>query len=84
MKSADYPTLDFAPHAPTENNEIHCPECGGWYHLSQWKQGRVECEICGDHDTMICPNEDCSGDFNGFLDGPGGSDEPLQVREVTA
>lgn len=42
--------------APLEDNsEVQCPDCDKWSALSTWERGYVDCETCGDHASMDCP-----------------------------
>lgn len=51
---------------PTENFvdgcELKCPTCKKWAVHTEWKESTVQCDICGDHIAMRCPN--CFKDFD--------------------
>jgi hypothetical protein len=51
------PTWTFTG-ALTDTSEVKCPECKEWSPLSEWREGTVGCEDCGDHATMECPRCD--------------------------
>lgn len=39
-----------------EKFEIKCSECGQWSPALHWVDSYVECETCGDHDSIECPH----------------------------
>ncbi len=58
MKAAD--TGGWAFTAPiSDESEVKCNECGEFSPLSDWTEGYVGCEDCGDHDAMRCPRVEC-------------------------
>ena len=40
---------------PEMGCEIQCPECLTWHPHEEWHKGLVGCELCGDHDALVCP-----------------------------
>jgi len=45
-----------------EKSEVLCPECKEWSDISDWSEGSVFCELCGEHATMVCPK--CEEQFD--------------------
>ena len=43
--------------------KIQCPSCKKWSSYNLWNKGEVECELCGSHLAIICPNCDVYFDF---------------------
>lgn len=61
----------------TDTCEVQCNGCKVFSPLSEWKEGYVGCEDCGDHAAMCCPQPECYhcedhvfSDYN-----------PMEVRE---
>lgn len=46
---------DLVP-TPEPNCEIECSECKKWSSHTEWPEGIVYCEICGEHDSIVCPS----------------------------
>lgn len=38
-----------------EECEIKCPECNKWSDMQDWKKDDVPCEVCGEHEAIVCP-----------------------------
>lgn len=55
MDIDDFYLWNITPE-PVSGCEIKCTECGEWSHHEKWEESFIDCEICGDHDAMICPN----------------------------
>lgn len=53
-----------------KNSEILCPECDSWSHYSEWELGFIDCELCGEHDAIRCPECFYGVDFLHMEDGP--------------
>lgn len=45
-----------------EHSRILCPSCSVASDLSLWTQGEVECDLCGSHLAMKCP--ECEEEFD--------------------
>ena len=39
----------------TDGSIIECPECNKSTPLSDWVESAVDCDICGDHASIVCP-----------------------------
>ena len=48
---------NFLPGLQSEEDLVKCPDedCGKESPLKEWTVGSVGCELCGDHDAMVCP-----------------------------
>ena len=54
MKASETKAWAFTV-APTDDCDVRCRECGEFSPLTEWEEGSVDCECCGDHDAMVCP-----------------------------
>lgn len=54
MKAEEVGAWNF-PSDLKDSDEVLCPECGEYSPLSDWAEGAVGCETCGEHDAIICP-----------------------------
>lgn len=71
-------TSDWSFTEPIDDSsEIKCSECNEFSPLSEWKLGEVECEDCGDHPAMICPQPGCTAYYDHVYYG----DSPMEVRD---
>jgi Zn finger protein HypA/HybF involved in hydrogenase expression len=52
----------FDPKLTSEADLVKCPECQASSPIKDWEGGSVYCELCGDHDAIVCPNCDESFD----------------------
>ena len=52
MKAEEMYAYDIEPF---DGCEIQCPECKEWSNIENWKEYTVPCDICGDHDAIMCP-----------------------------
>jgi hypothetical protein len=50
------PWWTFEPPLQSNADKVVCSECSVASPLSEWREGEVYCEVCGDHSAMICPN----------------------------
>lgn len=48
----------------TENSSIECNECLSWVKAYNWREIYVECETCGDHPYLLCPECEQMVDYN--------------------
>lgn len=39
----------------TKDSFVECPECCNYSPIEAWEDVSVECDVCGDHDGIICP-----------------------------
>ena len=37
------------------DSQVQCPECREWSPISDWREGSVYCEDCGEHTAIVCP-----------------------------
>ncbi len=52
---------------------LRCAECGLWSQVWRWKHTEIFCEICGDHEALMCP--ECMEHFDCVWD-----DEEIEVK----
>lgn len=55
MKAAECYLWAFKREPVRDGDQVKCPDCGTWSPLADWKEGFVECDTCGDHSAMECP-----------------------------
>jgi hypothetical protein len=63
MKTEDIEGWEIQPK-PSNDSEIQCPSCLLWLHISNWKLYETECDSCGGHDVMHCP--ECHEEIDRF------------------
>lgn len=58
MRVEDLVFIDFRNRQKpqTEEDEILCPICEGWFPVKDWEEDIIDCEICGDHSALVCPH----------------------------
>ena len=44
--------------------ELQCPACHNWYPENEWEKTEVDCEDCGSHEALRCPNLVCDEVFD--------------------
>lgn len=50
--------------------EIECPECLVFYPGHMWTAYQTDCESCGSHPVLKCPNKDTYHYFDPYGDNP--------------
>lgn len=45
----------FHPPLEDDRDEVVCSSCKEATALSEWLEGSVYCEDCGEHTAMVCP-----------------------------
>lgn len=68
-------TAGFEGPLDMEGKEIECPECAAYHPASSWSAWDVNCESCGSHPILMCPNHHTFDPYNG-------QDEDLIVRDI--
>lgn len=58
---------------PIDSSDVRCNECKEFSPLAEWRESSIDCETCGDHDTMVCPKCEEHADHV--------EDEPMEIRE---
>ena len=43
------------PRPTQDDDEVECTFCGTWTALSEWREGEVPCDTCGEHPALVCP-----------------------------
>ena len=61
MQIDDLDLYNFKPDVQ-EGDEIQCPECEEWTPHTEWTEGEVGCEDCGEHMALICPKCEARND----------------------
>lgn len=50
--------LEFAPPLESADDLVECPKCLSYSPLRDYEESSVECEDCGDHWAIRCPQCD--------------------------
>lgn len=45
-------------NAVTKDSKVQCCECMKYIAIEDWEEFSAECELCGDHSALICPECD--------------------------
>lgn len=77
MKADDSSMWAFEPDLSDES-EVFCRECGEWSPIADWTEGEIDCETCGSHSAIMCPQ--CGEAYDHVWS----SNEPLKTRKNEA
>ena len=62
-----YRTADFDGPLDIPGAKIECPECKEFHDASAWSAYDVDCESCGSHPILNCPNHHYFDPYGGSV-----------------